>query len=90
MTMINLEYPLPQYPKNSDGIQMIPRDGFVPGQYVFADWDEAPNLIHHKNESSYMIMRGPTKNVPQWLSFEDALSAEEAAERFPQYAYLYQ
>ena len=87
--MMNPEYPLPQWPKNNNGIQMIPRDKFVPGQYVFAEWDDEPNLIHNKNDFSYMIMRGYNKNVPQWLSFEDALSAEEAAEKFPQYAYLY-
>ena len=88
--MSNPEYPLPKWPKNEKGIQQIPRDKFVVGQYVFAEWDEEPNLIHAKNETMYMIMRGPGKTVPQWLSFEDALSAEEAADKFPQYAYLYQ
>lgn len=86
----NVEHPLPRWPKNDKGIQIIPRDKFVVGQYVFAEWDEEPNLIHAKSGTSYMIMRGPAKDIPQWLSFEDALSSEEAAEKFPQYAHIYE
>lgn len=77
--------PLPEWPE-VNGILNIPRNRFVVGQYVFAEWDEKPNIIHRVSEDSYMIMRG---SVPQWLSFEDALSSLEASEKHPEYAYLY-
>lgn len=77
--------PIPDWPQ-VNGILDIPRDRFEVGQYVFAEWDEKPNLIHRVSEDSYMIMRGA---VPQWLSFEDTLSSLEAAEKHSEYAYLY-
>ena len=77
--------PIPDWPQ-VNGILDIPRDRFEVGQYVFAEWDEKPNLIRRISEDSYMIMRGA---VPQWLSFEDTLSSLEASERHPEYAYLY-
>ena len=80
--------PIPDWPQ-VNGILDIPRDRFEVGQYVFAEWDEKPNLIHRVSEDSYMIMRGPNKSIPQWLYFKDALSSLEAAEKHPEYAYLY-
>lgn len=55
-----------------------------------ATWDDFPNRVYAKGRTSYMVMRGPNHDVPQWLDFEDTLSSDEVVDKFPQFAFIYQ
>lgn len=71
-------------------MKTIQRNEFEIGDFIMASWDDVPTRVYRKDNHSYMVMRGSAHDVPQWLDFEDTLSSEEVAEKFPQFAFLYQ
>ena len=68
----------------------IQREEFEVGDFIMATWDDTPTRVYAKGGTSYMVMRGPGHDVPQWLDFEDTLSSDEVVDKFPQFAFIYQ